>query len=257
MDVNFDEFYQWVRVNLGIDLNAYKEKQLQRRILSVMRNAGAQTLAEYATMIKSQPEIKSEFLDYITINVTEFFRNPDLFKEFEKYLVQQLTPQFGRLKIWSAACSVGAEPYSIAILADKHQLKLKERILATDIDEPILAKAKSASYKESELKNVTAADRLAYFKEKEGFQLLDPHIKQKVRFKKHDLLQSPFERDFHGIVCRNVTIYFKNEARDELYRRFHEALVPGGLFFTGATETINNPEAIGFKKLSTFIYQKQ
>ncbi|WP_314061218.1 protein-glutamate O-methyltransferase CheR [uncultured Vagococcus sp.] len=256
MDVNFAEFYQWVLVNLGIDLHAYKEKQLQRRILSVMRNAGAETLADYTKLISTQPETKSEFLDYITINVTEFFRNPDLFKTFEKELVQQAS-QFGRLKIWSAACSVGAEPYSIAILAHKHQLKLKEGILATDIDEPILGKAKAGVYKESELKNVTAADRLAYFKEEEGLHHLTPQIKERVRFKKHDLLQSPFEKEFHAIVCRNVTIYFKNDARDELYRKFHDALVPGGLFFTGATETINNPEAIGFKKISTFIYQKQ
>ncbi|MBP1042024.1 protein-glutamate O-methyltransferase CheR [Vagococcus sp. BWB3-3] len=257
MDVNFDEFYQWVKDNLGIELAAYKEKQLQRRILSVMRNSGAKTLLDYTTMISHQPQIKSEFLDYITINVTEFFRNPDLFREFENQLVEQLSPQFGRLKIWSAACSVGAEPYSLAILVDKRQIKLKERILATDIDHPILGKAKAGIYKESELKNVSAADRLAYFKVKEDVYHLAPQIKQNVLFKQHDLLQSPFDSEFHAIICRNVTIYFKNDARDNLYRKFHDALVPGGLFFTGATETINNPESIGFKKISTFIYQKQ
>lgn len=257
MDVNFEEFYQWVLVNIGIDLHGYKEKQLQRRILSVMRNAGAQTLADYQVLISQQPEIKAEFLDYITINVTEFFRNPELFESFEKELVQRLSPQFGRLKIWSAACSVGAEPYTIAMLADKHQLTLQERILATDIDEPILEKAKAGVYKESELKNVSVSDRRQYFSEVAGHYHIAASLKQNVRFKKHDLLQSPFEDGFHAIVCRNVTIYFKNEARDQLYRKFHAALVPGGLFFTGATETINNPEAIGFKKIATFIYQKQ
>ena len=77
-----------------------------------------------------------------------------------------------------------------------------------------------------------------------------------VNFKKHDLILDRYERDFHIIICRNVTIYFKNDVKEEIYRKFNDSLVEGGILFTGATESIYNPEKIGFKKLSTFIYEK-
>ena len=77
-----------------------------------------------------------------------------------------------------------------------------------------------------------------------------------INFKKHDLILGSYETGFHIIICRNVTIYFKNETKDEIYRKFNQSLVPGGVLFTGATESIYNPEKLGFKKLSTFIYEK-
>src|SRR5699024_31130 len=111
MELNFDGFYEWVNQNLQLDLHAYKEKQLQRRISTVMKQAGAGTLEEYAEVMDKDNHVKKEFLDYITINVTEFYRNRELFEEFEDLLLQYLSPKFGPLKMWSAACSIGAEAY--------------------------------------------------------------------------------------------------------------------------------------------------
>lgn len=257
METEFIEFYHWVKKNLGLDLFSYKEKQLQRRILTIMKNTTATNLADYCQLMKTNPEIKYEFLDYITINVTEFFRNPELFRTFESELVSKIAPQFSSLKIWSAACSIGCEPYSVAMLADKNQLSLtSNKIIATDIDQTILTQAKKGVFKDSHLKNVSDTDLKNYFKnEKDDFYISD-EIKRKVHFKKHDLLLDRFEKDCHVIICRNVTIYFKSEARDKIYQQFSESLVPGGLFFTGATETIMNPERFGLKKMGTFMYQK-
>lgn len=256
MELDFDYFYKWAMRYLNLDLESYKQKQLQRRIGTIMKSAGANTLQEYSKLIEKDDDIRTGFLDYITINVTEFFRNKDIFNEFESVVVNQLYKKFGPLKIWSAACSVGAEPYSLAIILDKTNTKLKGKILATDIDDGILAKAKEAVYKDHEVKNISKADLSKYFIEKDTRYELKDNIKNMVQFKKHDLILENYEKGFHAIICRNVVIYFKNETKNKIYQKFADSLEPGGVLFTGATESIYNPESFGFRKLSTFIYEK-
>lgn len=257
MELNFEFFYEWTKKNLHLNLDGYKEKQLQRRIATVMKNNGAATLEDYAVQIKKDPEAKKKFLDYITINVTDFFRNQDIFEEFEDQLVNNLALAFPSLRIWSAACSIGAEPYSLAMILDKHGIKTKEKILATDIDETILNRARQGIYTASEMKNVQATDWEAYFEQKGEAYQLAANIKNQVTFQKHDLIADPYPGNFHVVVCRNVTIYFKNDVKDEMYRKFSESLVPGGLLFTGATETIYDPKTYGLKKIASFIYEKE
>lgn len=254
--LNYDYFYNWVHANLHIRLDAYKEKQLNRRIHTIMRQSGAVSLEDYAELIRTDDQIKTQFLDYITINVTEFFRNKDLFEKFEELLVTNLSKKFDAISIWSAACSIGAEPYSLAMIVDRHDLPLKQKIIATDIDETILNKAKEGRYNDNELKNVSRLDRSQYFTESDGRYHVDDRIKRMVTFKKHDLILDAFDAKLHVIVCRNVTIYFKNEVKEDIYQRMSEALVTGGLLFTGATETIYQPEQYGLRKVSSFIYEK-
>ena len=151
---------------------------------------------------------------------------------------------------------LGADPYTIAMLLEKNQIAAAN-VLATDIDTQILAKAKQGLYRDHELRNVSAAERTRFFdaKEKNQFQI-KPEIKRRVHFKQHDLLKDPYNGPFDVIVCRNVTIYFKSDARDAVYQKFSDALVSGGILFTGATETINFAEQFGLKKIDSFIYQK-
>ncbi|MFL2098362.1 protein-glutamate O-methyltransferase CheR [Marinilactibacillus psychrotolerans] len=254
--LNFDFFYEWVLSNLKINLNAYKEKQLQRRIGTIMKQAGATTLEEYATILSVDETLKKQFLDYITINVTEFFRNKDLFDNFELMINTHLSTKFDSLKIWSAACSIGAEPYSLAMIVKKNNIKLQQKIIATDIDLTILERAKKGYFKENELKNVSLVDKDTYFDFKDGYYTIQSDIKNKVQFKQHDLVQGRYEQNFHVIVCRNVTIYFKNDIKDKIYLKMADSLVTGGLLFTGATETIYQPEKYGLKKIASFIYEK-
>lgn len=256
MKMDFTGFNNWAKDEFNIDLDAYKEKQLQRRIGTVMRNSGATNLKEYARLINKDKDIRKTFLDYITINVTEFYRNKDLFEEFQEILIKSLVPKFKDLNIWSAACSNGSEPYTLAMILDKNNIKLTNKILATDLDDGILAKARLGQYKEQELKNIDKTDLNRYFTLNNGSYEISDKIKDMVSFKKHDLIVDRYKRGFHVIVCRNVTIYFKNETKDEIYRKMHKSLVPGGVFFIGATESIYNPAEFGFKKLSTFIYEK-
>ena len=256
MELDFEFFYKWVKSNLNIDLDAYKENQLQRRIGTVMRSAGVSTLEEYAKLIGSDIEVKRIFLDYITINVTEFFRNKEIFQEFEDVLVNMLVPKFKNVKIWSAACSIGAEPYSIAMIMDRHNLTRNANIVATDIDDNILKRAKMGVYKQHETKGLTKIDLDRHFiYDDNTYSVLDS-LKGIISFKKHDLILDNYEKGFHAVVCRNVFIYFKDEAKNEIYKKIYDSLVPGGIFFIGATESIYNPKNFGFKKLSTFIYEK-
>lgn len=254
--LDYEVFYKWTKRNFNINLDGYKEKQLQRRIATIMKKSGSTTLEEYAAKLKEDPICRTEFLDYITINVTEFFRNKEIFDSFEKHVLELLVPKFSSLKAWSAACSIGAEPYSLAMMLLNNGIPLSGKILATDIDETVLNKAKRGIYTEKEIENINNSDRKRYFQQKDKHFYLQNEIKNKVAFKKQDLISDPFQKGFHVIVCRNVTIYFKNEIKNEIYQKISRSLVPGGLFFTGATETIYNPEVYGFKKITTFIYEK-
>lgn len=254
--MDFDFFYKWAKDNLNLELDAYKEQQLQRRIKTVMTNAGAKDLREYADLIKKDKEIRDVFLDYITINVTEFYRNREIFEDFEKILVNDIANKFSTVNIWSAACSIGSEPYTLAMILDKHNLNRKASIVGTDIDEVVLKRAKDGIYKETEMKNLTPAELDKYFDKKENEYYAKNTIKNLINYKKHDLLLEPYPKNLHVIVCRNVTIYFKNDAKDMIYKKMYDSLVPGGILFTGATESIYNPSEFGFKKKSTFIYEK-
>ena len=254
--MNFNEFHIWVHKELGINLSAYKPEQLHRRINSLMSRIGVKSLDEYTKLIKSDESQKQRFLDFITINVTEFFRNPELFKELQEIVKEELAPQNNTLKIWSAACSIGCEPYTLGIILDKISRGKKHNILATDIDSTILKKAKEGVYLPSEVKNVEIQDLNKYFTKQDDKFLINNDIKSLVNFKKHDLILGSYEKDFDLIVCRNVVIYFNNDVKNEIYKKFSSSLKKGGLLFVGATESIYNYKEFGFEKASTFIYRK-
>lgn len=254
--MNFEEFHKWIHRELGINLSAYKPEQLHRRIKSLMSRIGVSTLEEYTQLIKKDEEQKQRFLDFITINVTEFFRNPELFNELEDVLSKELLVKNNTLKIWSAACSIGCEPYSLAIILDRISKGKKHQILATDIDNTILTKAKKGEYAQSEVKNVKDHDLQKYFVKQDDKYYINQEIKSMVTLKKHDLILGSYEKDFDLIVCRNVVIYFNNDVKNEIYKKFSESLKTGGLLFVGATESIYNYKEFGFEKASTFIYRK-
>jgi len=255
MDLEY--FEEWVLKDFGINLKAYKQNQLQRRILSLMSRVGVNSVEEYINLLKKDKDQRIKFLDFITINVSEFFRNPEIFDELEKKIkVELLNNTSGSLKIWSAACSIGAEPYSLSIIMDEISPNKKHKIIATDLDMTILQRAKEGIYAQAEIKNVKKERIEKYFtKEGEKYKIKSS-IKNVVTFKKHDLILDNYEKDFDLIVCRNVVIYFNQDIKDNIYKKFSESLKKGGLLFVGATESIYNYKDYGFEKVSTFIYRK-
>ncbi|MFT5875472.1 MAG: chemotaxis protein methyltransferase CheR [Clostridium sp.] len=248
-------FEKWVLKEYNIDLSAYKSNQLHRRILSLMSRVEVNSVEEYISLLKKSPAQKQKFLDFITINVTEFFRNPEIFDELSKKVKSELSYTSG-LKIWSAACSIGAEPYSIAMIMDNLCSRANHKIVATDIDNTILQKAKNGEYVYSEVKNVSKEFLNKYLVVNGDKYCINPQIKKMVDFKKHDLILDNYESNFDLIVCRNVVIYFNGDVKDKIYKKFSESLKKGGLLFVGATESIYNYKEYGFEKASTFIYKK-
>lgn len=241
----------------GIDLNCYKEKQMKRRIDTLISNRKLGGYEKYLVLLKTDRDRLDEFISYITINVSEFFRNPEQWDHLEKEVIPQLLSTYGKnLKIWSAACSTGDEPYSLVMLLSKFIPLQQITVLATDLDPQCIAKAKEGLYAEKSMAHVPDDLKRKYFiKVGSAYQIKD-EIKARVSFKRHDLLRDPYPKGCQLVVCRNVLIYFTEATKDQLFRMFYDCLAPGGVFFIGSTEQIMDYKEIGYQRINSFFYFK-
>lgn len=256
-DKDWELFKQKLNAKTGIDLQLYKEPQMRRRIGNLVTRAEMKSFVAYFDDVSRDKEKFADFIEYLTINVSEFFRNPDKFDIIEKEIVPYLLKRSPKLSIWSAGCSIGAEPYSLSIIMKEVTPNVRHRILATDLDVDILAKAKKGVYNEAEIKALRPDRKAKYFVQTaDGKFAVKPEIKSVVEFKRHNLLKDPFEAPFDLILCRNVVIYFTEEAKDQLYANFFKSLKPGGILFVGATEAILNYRKLGYTSFRPFFYQK-
>lgn len=253
----FDLLVAVFKKRTGIDLSAYKERQMIRRLTSYLRRVDAPSFAVLASRIARDDAALQHLKDYITINVSEFFRNPDRYEALEREILPALFQEFGTLRIWSAGCSIGAEPYSLSILLEELDPKTPHRILATDVDVKALEVAKAGIYNEDKLKEVSSQRLRRFFTREEADKWrVAPEIKRRVRFQVHDLLKDPYPVGQHLILCRNVVIYFVDEAKEEVFRKLAEALVEGGYLMIGSTESIFRPERYGLQAVGSFVYRK-
>jgi chemotaxis protein methyltransferase CheR len=256
-DQDFAWFVKKVNEYSGIDLSQYKEAQMKRRLSTLCAKKGFPTFAAFYNAMTADRELYHEFLDRMTINVSEFWRNANRWETLEQKLLPDLAKTNSRLKCWSAACSTGEEPYTLAMILAERNLLDVSRILATDIDEGALEKAKKGVYPDRQLKEVPAKYISKYFaRNGSDYEVIDP-LKQKVKFARQNLLSDPFEKDFDLIICRNVLIYFTDDAKQMLYHKFSRALRPGGLLFVGSTEQIFSPGQYALEPAETFFYRKK
>ena len=169
----------------------------------------------------------------------------------------ELIRKFGKnLKIWSAACSTGDEPYSLVMALSRHLPLNNIRIYATDLDKQILEKAKVGLYAEKSLAGVPKDLKAKYFTKVGSSYRISDEIKKRVTFKQHNLIKDKYETGYHLIVCRNVLIYFTEEAKDEVFTKYFKSLASGGVLFIGSTEQIMNYKDIGYDRKSSFFYTK-
>ncbi len=257
MNFDYEYFKKAIFEMTKVDLNAYKEKQMKRRIDTLISKNGIAGYNEYVQTLKSDKERFEEFVNYITINVSEFYRNPDQWKLLDQEIVPELLRKYGRnLKIWSAACSTGDEPYSLVMALSRHIPLSQIKIQATDLDKQVIQKAKVGLYSEKSIVSVPKDLKDKYFtKVGPSYQISD-EIKKRVEFKEHNLLRDPYPTGYHLIVCRNVLIYFTEEAKCDVYRKFQKALAPGGILFIGSTEQIINHKEVGYTRKNSFYYEK-
>ncbi len=240
----------------NIDLENYKPWQIQRRLTFIMEQAGTADYMEYADILASDEAKLTQFVNWVTINVSEFYRDTNKFRELREIILPPLLERNRRLKIWSAGCSNGAEPYTTALILEDMTPGVNHEIIGTDLDSRILKTAREARYLERDVKNVPKHLFQRFFTQDGETYVLSDEIKKRVNLKKHDLLKDIYDSDFDLILCRNVVIYFTNEAKDNIYSRFWASLKDGGVLFVGGAESILNAKELGFKVLAPFFYAK-
>lgn len=255
MSYDYEKFKSEVLKLTKIDLNAYKERQMKRRIDSLITKNGYSGYEQYLEALRTDKERFEEFVTYLTINVSEFYRNPDQWKVMDQEIFPELIKKFGKkLKIWSAACSTGDEPYSLVMALSRHVPLEMIHITATDLDKQIIAKAKVGLYSAKSVAAVPDDLKKKYFTQIGSSYQISDEIKSRVEFKEHNLLDDNYVTGYHMIVCRNVLIYFTEEAKEEVFRKFYKSIVPGGILFIGSTEQIINHKEIGYDRKNSFFY---
>ncbi|MCH5269756.1 MAG: protein-glutamate O-methyltransferase CheR [Lachnospiraceae bacterium] len=257
MAYDYEYFKKAVFDLTAINLNAYKQQQMKRRIDTLISKNGVKEYDKYLQLLKTDQARFEEFVNYLTINVSEFYRNPEQWHILDKEVIPELIGKFGKnLKIWSAACSTGDEPYSLVMALSRHLPLSQIKIVATDIDKQVIAKAKTGLYGEKSLAGVPDDLKQKYFTKIGPSYQISQEIKDRVEFKQHNLLKDDYPTDCHLIVCRNVLIYFTEEAKIEVYKKFARSLKSGGILFIGSTEQIIIYKEIGYERKNSFFYLK-
>ncbi|NMB02621.1 MAG: protein-glutamate O-methyltransferase CheR [Firmicutes bacterium] len=252
---DYEQLKKDINKTLNIDLTAYKEQQMRRRINQWLDRYNLSSYSELVATISKDVEHRQKFTEYLTINTSNFFRDTKVFDAIESHVLPAIS-RGKRPRIWSAGASIGAEIYSIAMLMNEAKFA-PALLLATDLDEMILEKAKAGVYLASQVNGMDAKYLKKYFTEKAGGQwAIHEDIKNQVVFKRHDLLKDPYERNFDLILCRNVFIYFTSETQRRLINNFVQSLIPGGYFIVGSAEQIMDPASYGLERVSYCIYKK-
>jgi chemotaxis protein methyltransferase CheR len=243
----------------NIDLNLYKEKQMKRRITSLVEKYGYTSYCSFLEAIKKNSELYSIFINYLTINVSEFYRNPNQWVLFENRILLDIfrNRSLADLKIWSSACSTGDEPYTIAMILNKYISSEKINVLASDIDMEAISKAKAGIYSYRNMKDLPQEFLNKHFTkiDADTYQISEK-IRKCVTYRQLNLLEDQYPKGMDIIVCRNVLIYFTEDAKNNIMKGFSESLNKGGVLFIGSTEQIMNYNKFGFKPIETFFYQK-
>lgn len=252
----YEKFKEQILKLVGLDLSSYKERQMKRRIESLVKRNGINSFDDYYALLVKNKDVFDEFINYLTINVSEFYRNPQQWDLLKTEILPEILKRNPRPKIWSAACSTGEEPYTIAMVMSQFMPLKDIKILAADIDLEAMNKARMGVYSKKSVVNVPEDHQKKYFSPVGESYKISDEIKRCIEFKQMNLLKDQYPAGMDLIVCRNVMIYFTEEAKDEMYHKFNKALAPNGVLFVGSTEQIIVPQRYNFKAARTFFYQK-
>ena len=257
VDLQWLAFRKVLERAIGVPLGPYKEPQMKRRLASVMTRRGIAGWLEFGKAIAADWQLLADVRDTLTINVSEFFRQPERFNELQTTHIPKLLKERKALKFWSAGCSIGCEPYSLAMILNEVDPNGAHQVIATDIDLPILNRAREGTgYFPGEVRSIPPALLRKYVEFDGSTYRVVESLKRRIQFRRQDLLSDPYPTDLDVILCRNVVIYFTEEAKRVIYSRFAKALRPGGLLFIGGSEMIMRSSEIGFRASGTNIYQK-
>jgi two-component system CheB/CheR fusion protein len=241
-DPAFEELLEYLKSNRGFDFTGYKRPSLMRRVDVRMQAVGEESYRSYRDYLEVHPDEFAHLFNTVLINVTSFFRDPEAWD----YLAEVILPQIidgkdnEEIRVWSAGCASGEEPYTLAMLLaeqlgmDAYRERVK--IYATDVDEDALTRARQATYRSEALERMPQALRERYFAQVGDNYLLDNDLRRGVVFGRHDLVQdAPISR-LDLLICRNTLIYLNAETQRHILARFHFALKEEGYLFLGTAE---------------------
>ena len=275
MNGDLGAILELLRKQRGFDFAGYPPAMLARRLDLRLGPTGCADLRAYRSYLTSRPEELDQLVGAITINVSQFFRNPLNFELLaERVLPAVISAKAAQpqssLRVWSAGCARGEEPYSVAILieelARKEKLKLERHIFATDIDARVLADAANALYSAAAVENVKHRQLAAFFAPEGDAFRLRPEIRRQVIFSLYDMLD-PVRRvppdsvfgDFDLVLCRNLLIYFNLDYQDVIFAKLCDSLAPGGYLMLGEAEMPPPQHQCTLRRVADFgcLYQKQ
>jgi chemotaxis protein methyltransferase CheR len=247
-DVAFAHLARQITRTSGFALGAYKDKCIRRRIAVRMRACGVHTYDDYRVLLERTPGEYDRLRDALTINVTRFYRNAETWNLLRREVLPTLLDnRRGEVRVWSAGCASGEEPYTLALLAADHLDRVgrsgdlaRLTIDATDIDRTSLDRARVACYRAEGLTELPDDLALPYFEAAgDGERRVADRLRRRVDVRTLDLSREPpLRTDYHLILCRNVVIYFDRAMQERLFQTFVDALVPGGYLVLGKVETL-------------------
>jgi chemotaxis protein methyltransferase CheR len=249
-DAAFAELARQIAQTSGFTVGAYKDKCIRRRIAVRMRACGVHTYDDYRALLSRLPAEYERLRDTLTINVTRFYRNADTWNLLRRTVLPAL---FDRprvdVRVWSAGCASGEEPYTLAMLAadlldraGRSGELSRLAIDATDIDRASLDRARAASYRIEGLTELPPELMRAHFEAAGDQQRVTDRVRRRVQVRPHDLSrEAPPRSDYDLILCRNVVIYFDRPMQERLFEAFTDALLPGGYLVLGKVETLFGP----------------
>jgi chemotaxis protein methyltransferase CheR len=246
----------------GLDCSGYRDEYLRRRFEIRLRATGANSYGKYLIYLRKNPDELNNLLNDLTINFTMFFRDMDVYNYLEHVLLPKLFQTSHNIKIWSAGCATGEEPYSLAILVHK---VLKHRIhnywvtiIASDIDRDALAKAGKGEFHEKQLSNLDSSTLNEFFTKNQDNYLIKANLKKLIHFEQVDLMTPSLHTNVDLILCRNVMIYFSRESQQKIHMNFYNSLRNGGYLITGKSEILTGEPATKFISVDNLarVYQK-
>lgn len=256
---DFERFCAGIADLLGVDLSLYKRKQMERRARGLASRFGDGTLDGYLELLQTDAGQLDKFMERMTITVSQLWRNNEIFEAIEKELLPELNANAGvrRLHLWSAGCSYGAEPYTLAsvCLEMRDKLNRMPTIKGTDINPRMIERAKKGFYTDEDARDAPHDLLEKYFDRVEGGWNAKPELRQMIRFKVEDLFAAKTDA-MDLILFRNVAIHFERERRDRVHRILAEALLPGGMLVLGSTEMIVHPAELGLERVRPFVFRK-
>lgn len=249
LNKDFERILRRVKQNTGVDVKLYRTATLERRMSLRLAATKSKSYKEYLSVLRKDPAEYEVFLQTLTIPVSDFFRDKDIYKNLKTRVLPAIIHRVEkrrrkRIRIWSVGCSKGQEPYSLAMLLldvlGAQEVELGFTIQATDLNRTFLKKANAGLYTQLEVKNVPRMYLREYFFKNDKTYHIKPSVKKLVRFKHQDLIREKPGGAFDLILCRNVLIFFKSHLRKKIMGNFHSSLYKEGILVLGTAESPND-----------------